>query len=157
MSFGIFFGILTRHKLSALTVQAVGLSIDHKPELDDEKQRITAAGGFIHAGRVNGSLNLTRAIGMHFEPCYDILFLSPSICSARKSLGVTNDISFVKQIFFVIYIFVYAGDMEFKYQTDLPPDKQIVTCCPDIKEVNPALSCHRLCPLVSSLFLIFSR
>ena len=46
------------------TQQAVDLSIDHKPELELEKQRILLAGGFIHAGRVNGSLNLTRAIGM---------------------------------------------------------------------------------------------
>jgi hypothetical protein len=37
---------------------------------------------------------------------------------------------------------VHAGDMEFKYQTELPPDKQIVTCCPDIQQVNPILSCH---------------
>lgn len=44
--------------------QAVDLSIDHKPELELEKRRILLAGGFIHAGRVNGSLNLTRAIGM---------------------------------------------------------------------------------------------
>ncbi len=50
------------------TQQAVDLSIDHKPELELEKQRILLAGGFIHAGRVNGSLNLTRAIGMHLEP-----------------------------------------------------------------------------------------
>ncbi|XP_024371750.1 probable protein phosphatase 2C 60 isoform X1 [Physcomitrium patens] len=70
--------------------QAENLSVDHKPELELEKERINKAGGFIHAGRVNGSLNLTRAI----------------------------------------------GDMEFKYQTDLPPDKQIVTCCPDIRQVD---------------------
>ncbi|XP_024393465.1 probable protein phosphatase 2C 60 isoform X2 [Physcomitrium patens] len=68
--------------------QAVNLSVDHKPELELEKERINKAGGFIHGGRVNGSLNLTRAI----------------------------------------------GDMEFKYQTNLAPDKQIVTCCPDIRE-----------------------
>ncbi|KAG0619205.1 hypothetical protein M758_4G123500 [Ceratodon purpureus] len=70
--------------------KAINLSVDHKPILELEKQRIQNAGGFIHAGRVNGSLNLTRAI----------------------------------------------GDMEFKYQTELPPDKQIVTCCPDIRQVD---------------------
>ncbi|KOM42074.1 hypothetical protein LR48_Vigan04g227200 [Vigna angularis] len=43
--------------------QAYNLSRDHKPDLDIEKERILKAGGFIHAGRVNGSLNLTRAIG----------------------------------------------------------------------------------------------
>ena len=39
------------------------MSRDHKPDLEIEKDRILKAGGFIHAGRVNGSLNLARAIG----------------------------------------------------------------------------------------------
>ena len=44
-------------------MQAYNLSRDHKPELEVERERILKAGGFIHAGRVNGSLNLARAIG----------------------------------------------------------------------------------------------
>ncbi|XP_047325525.1 probable protein phosphatase 2C 60 [Impatiens glandulifera] len=48
--------------------QAYNLSRDHKPDLEAERERILKAGGFIHAGRVNGSLNLTRAIGdMEFK------------------------------------------------------------------------------------------
>lgn len=47
-------------------VQAYNLSRDHKPELEVERERILKAGGFIHAGRVNGSLNLARAIGTNF-------------------------------------------------------------------------------------------
>ncbi|KAG8057728.1 hypothetical protein GUJ93_ZPchr0002g25286 [Zizania palustris] len=43
--------------------QAYDMSKDHKPELDTESERILNAGGFIVAGRVNGSLNLSRAIG----------------------------------------------------------------------------------------------
>ena len=39
------------------------LSFDHKPDNDVEKQRISKAGGFIIEGRVNGNLNLSRAIG----------------------------------------------------------------------------------------------
>lgn len=39
------------------------LSEDHKPDNDIEKQRISNAGGFIIDGRVNGNLNLSRAIG----------------------------------------------------------------------------------------------
>ncbi|XP_024373392.1 probable protein phosphatase 2C 11 isoform X5 [Physcomitrium patens] len=70
--------------------EAVNLSIDHKPNLEHERKRIESAGGFVHGGRVNGSLNLTRAI----------------------------------------------GDMEFKGRPDLPPDKQVVTCCPDVVEVD---------------------
>ncbi|KAL2322560.1 hypothetical protein Fmac_026939 [Flemingia macrophylla] len=42
--------------------QAHNLSKDHKPDLEVEKDRILKAGGFIQVGRVNGSLNLARAI-----------------------------------------------------------------------------------------------
>ena len=43
--------------------KAVALSDDHKPECEIEKNRISKAGGSIINGRVNGGLNLTRAIG----------------------------------------------------------------------------------------------
>jgi len=47
-------------------LQAHNLSKDHKPDLEVEKDRILKAGGFIQVGRVNGSLNLARAIGNFF-------------------------------------------------------------------------------------------
>lgn len=41
------------------------MSVDHKPEDEGETARITKAGGKITGdGRVNGGLNLSRAIGM---------------------------------------------------------------------------------------------
>lgn len=43
--------------------QAVEMSRDHKPMDEDERARITKAGGFVQEGRVNGSLALSRAIG----------------------------------------------------------------------------------------------
>lgn len=43
--------------------KVVHLSEDHKPENDIERNRINQAGGFIIEGRVNGNLNLSRAIG----------------------------------------------------------------------------------------------
>jgi serine/threonine protein phosphatase PrpC len=39
------------------------LSEDHKPDNEIEKTRISKAGGFIIEGRVNGNLNLSRALG----------------------------------------------------------------------------------------------
>ncbi|XP_012256967.1 probable protein phosphatase CG10417 [Athalia rosae] len=46
--------------------QAVELSLDHKPEDEPEMQRINKAGGKVTAdGRVNGGLNLSRALGDH--------------------------------------------------------------------------------------------
>jgi len=43
--------------------RAVEMTTDHKPELPEEARRIMEAGGFVSNGRVNGNLNLTRAIG----------------------------------------------------------------------------------------------
>lgn len=43
--------------------QAIELSQDHKPELDKERERIQKAGGYITDGRINGNLNLSRALG----------------------------------------------------------------------------------------------
>lgn len=51
------FGLMKFH------LQAQDLTKDHKPELEVEKDRILKGGGFIQFGRVNGSLNLARAIG----------------------------------------------------------------------------------------------
>ncbi|RMZ78437.1 hypothetical protein DV737_g3886, partial [Chaetothyriales sp. CBS 132003] len=43
--------------------RAKPLSYDHKPQNEGEKARISAAGGFVDFGRVNGNLALSRAIG----------------------------------------------------------------------------------------------
>jgi len=43
--------------------RAVEMSEDHKPELDSERERVEKAGGYITNGRINGNLNLSRALG----------------------------------------------------------------------------------------------
>ena len=44
--------------------KAVDMSVDHKPEDDIETTRIVKAGGRVtRDGRVNGGLNLSRALG----------------------------------------------------------------------------------------------
>lgn len=46
--------------------QAIEMSVDHKPEDEPEMERIIKAGGKVtQDGRVNGGLNLSRAIGDH--------------------------------------------------------------------------------------------
>lgn len=45
---------------------AIDMSLDHKPEDTEELERIQKAGGRVTMdGRVNGGLNLSRAIGDH--------------------------------------------------------------------------------------------
>jgi serine/threonine protein phosphatase PrpC len=44
--------------------KAVPMSVDHKPSLPGERQRILRAGSVINAdGRIDGNLNLSRALG----------------------------------------------------------------------------------------------
>ena len=48
------------------TGKAIEMSFDHKPEDEPESERIVKAGGYICSdGRVEGGLNLSRAIGDH--------------------------------------------------------------------------------------------
>ncbi|OMJ96243.1 hypothetical protein SteCoe_206 [Stentor coeruleus] len=43
--------------------RAIEMSIDHKPDLPQERDRIIRAGGMVEDGRVMGNLNLSRSIG----------------------------------------------------------------------------------------------
>lgn len=46
--------------------------------------------------------------------------------------------------------------MEFKGRPDLPPDKQVVTCCPDVVEVSSILSCSRNSSITNQLLFTVS-
>jgi serine/threonine protein phosphatase PrpC len=39
------------------------LSINHKPDMIEEKRRIEASGGGVYGGRVNGNINISRSFG----------------------------------------------------------------------------------------------
>merc|ERR1711972_380667 len=43
--------------------KAIALSLDHKPDREDESQRIRDAGGFVFFHRVMGRLAVSRAFG----------------------------------------------------------------------------------------------
>eukprot|EP01015_Nassula_variabilis_P009717 TRINITY_DN176_c0_g1_i8.p2 TRINITY_DN176_c0_g1~~TRINITY_DN176_c0_g1_i8.p2 ORF type:complete len:154 (-),score=45.42 TRINITY_DN176_c0_g1_i8:79-540(-) len=43
--------------------EAKEMSHDHKPDDDKEKERVIKAGGYVSEGRINGNLNLSRALG----------------------------------------------------------------------------------------------
>jgi serine/threonine protein phosphatase PrpC len=72
------------------------MSIDHKPDLESERQRIQKAGGYVSLGRVNDNLNLSRAI----------------------------------------------GDLEYKKNTSLAPEHQIISAFPDVmvRTIDPNIN-----------------
>ncbi|CAH8832337.1 unnamed protein product [Trichobilharzia szidati] len=85
------------------------LSTDHKPTLRAEKERISAAGGWVDAKRVNGNLALSRAFG-------DFVFKRNPRQSAENQIVTANPDVYVRRI--------SAEDDEF-----------IVLCCDGIWDV----------------------
>ncbi|KAL6844577.1 hypothetical protein ACP4OV_025236 [Aristida adscensionis] len=79
--------------------QAFDMSTDHKPDLEGEKERILGAGGFIVAGRVNGSLNLSRAMESDMElKQNELLPAEKQIVSAEpemKTVTLSEDDEFI--------------------------------------------------------------
>lgn len=68
---------------------AIPLSEDHKPTHPSEKLRITKAGGFVHGGRVNGVLALSRAFG-------DFPFKDPSLKPENQVISCVPDVLHVE-------------------------------------------------------------
>lgn len=65
---------------------AFDMSMDHKPDIESEKVRILKAGGFVKNGRVNGHLNLSRAIGdmsfkknRYLSPAMQVITCHPDV------------------------------------------------------------------------------
>merc|ERR1712051_940034 len=70
---------------------AVEMSFDHKPEDEVELKRIKKAGGKVTPdGRVNGGLNLSRAIGDHAYKRVESLSLSEQMISPQPDVKVLD-------------------------------------------------------------------
>ncbi|CAI2724310.1 unnamed protein product [Schistosoma spindalis] len=85
------------------------LSTDHKPTLRAEKERISAAGGWVDAKRVNGNLALSRAFG-------DFVFKRNPHQSAENQIVTANPDVFVRRL-------------------SVEDDEFIVLCCDGIWDV----------------------
>lgn len=77
--------------------QTIEMSVDHKPEDQIEIDRIEKAGSAIVNGRVDGNLNLTRALGdlQHKQ--------KPNIPAEEQPITANPD----------VYIFDYTDDIDF--------------------------------------------
>merc|ERR1712057_51087 len=64
--------------------KAIALSVDHKPDREDETKRIEDAGGFVSSRRVLGRLAVSRAFG---DEEYKVV---PEISNARGSLIIAE-------------------------------------------------------------------
>lgn len=70
------------------------MSIDHKPELELEKNRILKANGFINEGRINNNLNLSRGFGdleyksnKSLSPQEQIITAYPDVIEENRGLN----------------------------------------------------------------------
>lgn len=72
--------------------QAIEMSIDHKPEDAEELERIRKAGGKVTLdGRVNGGLNLSRAIGDHaYKSVSEFNYLDKRLVLRQSGIFTTN-------------------------------------------------------------------
>eukprot|EP01064_Diplonema_japonicum_P029055 TRINITY_DN460_c1_g1_i1.p1 TRINITY_DN460_c1_g1~~TRINITY_DN460_c1_g1_i1.p1 ORF type:complete len:367 (+),score=71.63 TRINITY_DN460_c1_g1_i1:68-1168(+) len=77
--------------------EAVALSNDHKPTLTEEHDRIVKCGGFVAAGRVMGSLAMSRAFGdftfkpQNKDPAAEMVTVVPEVISHP----LTPDVEFM--------------------------------------------------------------
>ena len=82
--------------------EAIEMSLDHKPEDIKEKSRIEKAGGEVTIdGRVNGGLNLSRAIGDHDYKKNDKLPQEEQMVIALPDI-LTHEIDLNKDQFFFL-------------------------------------------------------
>ncbi|XP_041995374.1 probable protein phosphatase 2C 21 [Salvia splendens] len=78
--------------------QARELSVDHKPTLSAERERIIRAGGFVRGGRVEGYLDVSRAIGcvefkssIYLPPEEQMVIADPEV----KTVEFTDEDEFI--------------------------------------------------------------
>lgn len=80
---------------------AKALSYDHKPYNEGEKARITAGGGYVDVGRVNGNLALSRGIGDFVFKKNDDLPAEEQIVTCYPDV-ISHDLDYEKDEFVIL-------------------------------------------------------
>ena len=108
--------------------QAIALTDDHKPTNDEEFDRICKAGGFVADGRVNGSLNLSRALGdLEYKSVAQVCRLH----NTRQSIALLPSSSLLLSSLTPSHDFLpHARSVQ------LPPEEQMVTANPEIRTME---------------------
>ncbi len=132
----------------------VSLSKDHKPDLPEEKERITKAGGYVSEGRVNDNLNLSRAIGdleykknKQFEPQDQIISAFPDVVIHQRDLVNDNFIIIGCDGIWELYT---GKDICGMIQTKIAENKPLDKVCEETldqliaKETQEGLGCDNM-------------
>lgn len=117
--------------------QAIEMSIDHKPEDDEEASRIIKAGGRVTLdGRVNGGLNLSRALGDHAYKTNVTLPAEEQMISALpdiKKLIITPEDEFMVLACDGIWNYMSSEEVVEFVRCRLKDNKKLSTICEEVK------------------------
>ncbi|EDV59899.1 probable protein phosphatase CG10417 [Drosophila erecta] len=116
--------------------QAIEMSIDHKPEDEEEASRIIKAGGRVTLdGRVNGGLNLSRALGDHAYKTNVSLPAEEQMISALpdiKKLIITPEDEFMVLACDGIWNYMSSEEVVEFVRCRLQGNKKLSTICEEL-------------------------
>ncbi|KMY91616.1 probable protein phosphatase CG10417 isoform X2 [Drosophila simulans] len=115
---------------------AIEMSIDHKPEDDEEASRIIKAGGRVTLdGRVNGGLNLSRALGDHAYKTNVTLPAEEQMISALpdiKKLIITPEDEFMVLACDGIWNYMSSEEVVEFVRCRIKDNKKLSTICEEL-------------------------
>ncbi|GAX09810.1 protein phosphatase 1B [Fistulifera solaris] len=131
----------SRSVMSKQGGQVVELSLDHKPDDEDEEKRIRAAGGYVAGGRVEGDLAVSRGLGDFRFKSMDVVMASADDLKKLEDLQALVSKPEQQKVSPVPDIIVQNRDSS--------NDEFIIIACDGVWDVNTNEECIRI---VSELF-----